>query len=367
MLHKCLLALFTLAIGLYASPSSAQIFRLSFTATNVPGGNDATNPLVVALNSEIQKIEDDINKGLPSASTPDRLMKGMANSSVMSGKGVGSDYASNMSVFLIGAGVGVGADLEKNKEADSPISGAGIQGGIIIGTNLGWMDTKTVLGLDTDKLNIYFNGMRYNYEMNNKDTSGSANLSSFGFHASYDWIKSKGSKLLGWGGVKIHTGFEYNQTNLKVKSSIKKDLTYTDGTGTYTSNIVGSPMAEIDVSTRSIPLEISSSVQILYILSLYGGLGADYNLGKATGKGDLNSTPSVLCRNAAGCTAGSGDDVGTIATDANINSSGKVNPFLYRGFAGVQINLPWTRIFVQADKAFGNDLVGATAGLRFAF
>ncbi len=347
-------------LALYATPSSAQIFKLKFN--NTAG---LAQPLADALAAQVQTIENDINKGLPSASTPDRLMKGMANSSVMAGKGIGSDYASNMSVLLIGAGIGVGADLEKNKATDSPISGAGIQAGLLIGTNLGWMDTQKILGLETNRLNVYINGMNYTYNMNQTDTNGSAKLASYGMHFSYDWVKPKGSKLLGWGGVKIHTGFEHNSTTLKVNSKIKKDLSYTDATtGTYTSSIIANPDASIDVATNSIPLELSSSVQILYVLSLYGGLGADYNMGSATGKGNLNSQDSnVVCNG----TCGTNVSAGTISSSANVNSTGKVNPFLYRGFAGVQVNLPWTRIFVQADKAFGNQLVGATAGVRFAF
>jgi hypothetical protein len=40
---------------------------------------------------------------------------------------------------------------------------------------------------------------------------------------------------------------------------------------------------------------------------------------------------------------------------------------LFRGFAGVQVNLPFIRVFVQADKSFGSDLVGATAGVRLVY
>src|SRR5688500_6662599 len=118
MFKSTYLAALALLVGLYATSSHAQIFDLTFTP------NGAMPPLAVAaIEAEIQKAEDDINEGLPGASTPDRLMEGRANSSVMAGKGIGSDYASNMSVFLIGAGVGAGADLEKNEDADQDLSG----------------------------------------------------------------------------------------------------------------------------------------------------------------------------------------------------------------------------------------------------
>jgi hypothetical protein len=209
--------------------------------------------------------------------------------------------------------------------------------------------------------------MSYNLNKMTGDTDATIKMQSLGMHVSYDWISGAGSKLLGWGGVKITTGYEHNSTKLLFNSKIDKVLDYTNGSTNYQSNISARPEATIDVATGTIPLNVSTSVQILYILSLYGGVGADYNMGKATGKGTLNSSPStVTCSptNAGTCPGGT---AGSISATANIDGTGKVNPFLYRGFAGVQINLPFMRVFVQADKAFGNNLVGATAGLRFVY
>lgn len=356
---KKLFFAFTLALGLYSTDSSAQIFRLNF----VPNGG--LNPAITAaIDAEVQKAEDEINQGLPSSNDPTRLMEGMANSSIMAGKGIGSDYASSMEVALIGVGVGAGADMEKNKEADSDLSGIGLQGGLLVGTNLGWMDTQKILGLETNKLNVYLNFFKYKHEQNSGDADVTADLASYGIHFSYDWIKGSASKWWGWGGVKVHTGYEYNKTELNFKSQINEAVTASQGGGTYSSNVLANPFANIDVSTHSIPLEVSTSLRFLYLFSIYGGLGADYNTGSATGKGDLNSgSASVTC---AGVCPG-GSPVGNIETDANIDGKGKANPFLFRGFAGVQLNLPFIRVFVQADKAFGNELVGATAGVRFVY
>src|SRR5690606_30554779 len=142
---------------------------------------------------------------------PKRLMEGMANSSVMAGKGIGSDYASNMEVFLIGAGIGVGADLEKDDNTDSEISGLGVAPGLVIGTNLGWMDTAKILGMDTNRLNVYLNFMGYGHDQsfgdNGSETDAEIDMTSFGVHFRYDWIKGNGTKLLGWGGVKLHFGY----------------------------------------------------------------------------------------------------------------------------------------------------------------
>jgi len=346
-----------LGFGLYTSESSAQLFRLRTTNYGtVPPGERA------AWDSALSDIEAEINKNFPSSNTPDRIMKGIANTTVMAGKGIGSDYASRMEVALLGAGLGVGVDMEKDKSTESDISGLGIQGGVIIGTNLSWMDTEKILGLYTDRLNVYANYLGYNIdrELGDKGNKLNAKLMSFGVHASYDLVLPKGSSLLRWGGVKVHTGYEYNSTKLKFSTSITEQISEDVGGATVNGNLNVKPSAKIKATTHSIPIEASTNVQLLYFLSLYTGIGVDINFGNAKGTGSLGADITELQYNGGG----SGP---TVQAEANVDSSGNANSFLYRAFAGVQINIPYMNIFVQADKAIGTELVAATAGVRFVY
>ncbi len=372
MLRKTYLLVLTLIAGLYASTSSAQIFDIQVTDYGtIPAG-----ALRTFVDEQIQTAENSINKDFPSGA-PDRLMEGMANSSVMAGKGIGTDYASNMSVFLIGAGVGVGADLDKPAGTDSPLSGIGVAPGVIVGFNLGFLDTKSILGMDTDRLNIFFNFMSYDMKKKMGDPGKESEIDlstlAYGTHVRYDWIKGSGNKLLGWGGVKLNFGFEYNKTKFGFKSQLNETINQTATTGEVISGTIkGTPEASILANTTSIPLALSTDIQLLYFVSIYTGAGVDYNMGQAKGSGNLNGETSPLtCRTAGLCrpvgSGGLGDQTITVKPSANINTTSKVEPFLYRAFAGVQFNLPWTRIFVQVDKSLSNDLIGATAGLRFAF
>jgi hypothetical protein len=372
-MKKLFFILLAAGLGFFAKDSSAQIFTLNVTDYGVAPGSPGYNAFKNFVDSEIQKIEAEINKDLPSA-PPERLMEGMANSSVMAGKGIGSDYASNMSVFLIGAGVGAGMDLAEDKTTRSDISGVGIAPGVVIGTNLSFLDTARILGMDTNRLNLYVNFMNYGHnqiinEDPGKEASAQLDMMAMGVHFRYDWIKGKGSKLLGWGGIKFHFGYEYNKTNIAFKSKINESVSETDSDGNEISgNISGTPTANILVNTHSIPLEFSTDIQILYILSLYGGLGADYSFGEASGSGALNSgTSPVTCTNPSPGEACSGGATVQVKPEANIDATGKVNPLNFRGFAGVQINLPFVRVFGQVDKSLGSDLIGATAGVRFVF
>jgi hypothetical protein len=347
-----------LTLALYSLNSSAQLFRLrTISYGGIPANQQA------AFEQVLRDAETQINQDFPSTQDPNRLMEGMANSSVMAGKGIGNDYASNMDVFLVGAGVGVGADLEKDKQTNSDLSGAGLQGGVVVGTNLGWMDTKKILGLETNKLAVYANFLGYNLNRklgdNNKDTID-AKLSSYGLHVRYNWIGGSGTKLFGWGGIKIHTGFEYNTTKLTFQTNISEVISETIGGQTVSGTINGRPSATIDVATQSIPLEISTDIQFLYFFSLYTGLGIDFNSGKAKGGASLNADPTTL-------TYSGGGGNPTVQAEANIDGSGSASPLLTRAFAGVQLNLPYLRIFVQGDKAFGNELIAATAGVRIVY
>ena len=88
-------------------------------------------------------------------------------------------------------------------------------------------------------------------------------------------------------------------------------------------------------------------------------LGADFNMGQAKGSGALNADPTSL--NYSG---GTGP---TVQAAANIDGKGDVTSVFGRAFAGVQLNLPYTRLFVQANKVLNNQVVSATAGLRFVY
>ncbi len=374
MIKRMALLATAAAISFYSLDSSAQIFTLR--ALNYGGlnpGDTGYSTIKNLVDTELQKIQDEINDGLPSA-PPDRLMEGMANSSVFAGKGIGTDYASNMKVMLLGVGVGAGADLaqtETSTDGKKTMSGVGVAPGLLIGANLGFMDTARILGMDTNRLNMFLNFASYNHKQNISDKPGEESdakldMMAFGANFRYDWIKGNGNKFLGWGGVKFNFGYQYNKTNIAFNSRISKDVDETTGTlERVRGTVLGNPEATINVATHSIPIALSTDVQLLYILSLYTGVGADYSWGEARGKGNLNAEQSTLnCTGGAIC--GTPRDIDVQAA-ANIDSTGKVNPLNFRGFAGVQINLPFIRIFGQVDKSLGSELVGATAGLRFVY
>ncbi len=374
MKKKLTVIALSLGLGLYASDSRAKLFTLR--VTDYGNLNASNGPVEAALidfiNTEVQKVEDQVNEDIP-VPPPKRFMEGMANSSVMAGKGIGSDYASNMSVALVGAGVGVAADLEKDKTTDSDVSGVGLAPGAVLGFNLGTVRSSKVFGLDPKRLNLYVNFMKYTHDQTisdkaDEESSASLGTLAYGVHLRYDWIKGKGSKLLGWGGVKVHLGYEFNKTDISFRGKVKEELNETSAGATISGTSRAAPTIDIRSKTHSIPLELSTDVQLLYFVSLYTGLGADANFGSASAKGSLNAEEMTInCTSSAGGHPCNPTEVLKANASADIDGKGSVNPFTFRGFAGLQLNLPFVRIFGQVDKSLGDELVSATAGVRFVY
>lgn len=352
----------------FSQIASAQMFTLKVTDY---GGLDNNELLKRVLDAYLEKIEDDVNKFVPNAD-PEKMMKNMSNASVISTKGVGSDYASDMNVFLVGATVGAGVAYERNDTINSDINGAGAATGMIIGANAEKLNLHHFAGLDTKRLNFYLNFMKLGHSQNLVNNGGVDNdlrlhFLSIGFHFRYDWIQGSGTKRLGWGGVKLHWGYDFNQTDFTYESDLDKVVNLVDNNSGANINgrITGRPKYNVKTTTHSIPLEISTDARFLNVFSLYGGLGTDISYGKAEGSGVADGQVSPLV-----CTGGGvcgGGQIVQVQVQANINAEGKVAPLMARGFTGLQINLPYFNMFAQVNKGFGNNLWGATAGLKLVF
>jgi len=332
----------------------AQIFRLQRT-------NDMGAAVNAVFDAEILKIQNKINQDLPAAE-PKRLMEGMANSQAAAGKGSATDYITHFETVAIGAGVGLGADLEKNKEFDSDLSGAGVMGSVQLGLNMAAFADNTFLGMDPKRLTVMANFFKFDLDRDFDDNNVKADLISFGFNGSYKWIDGNGNRLFGWDGVRLHSGYQYSSTKLNFKSSINETIDENLGGTQVESTITANPTATIESTSHSIPLEISSGVNFLWVMSFYGGVGTDINFGQAQGKGDLNSADSPVTCNGAACGGGV-----SVRSSADINEKGRVNPLFLRGFAGLQLNLPYVRVFAHANKVFGTEVYSFATGLRLAF
>lgn len=356
----------SLALLLFSSGLWAQIFTIRVVDYD---GTDSVPGVKNFIDSRLLEFQNEVNDNLPSG-IPDRIMEGMANATSFAGKGVGSDYASYMQVWLVGASAGAGADLDRPERTNSDISGVGVAPGAIFGMNLRHLGVSKFAGLDAKRVNAYVNFMNFGqtfdlYHKDGIDSDAKLGSTALGFKFRYDWIDGSGDPMLGWGGIKLHWGYEYNRTTITLDNNINRLLSETNGQESLNGRVVGNPKYKIEIETHSMPLEISTDVRFLNFLTLFGGLGTDLNVGKARGRGQLDADVSpVLCTGGGVCGAGR---LIQVQVEANLDADGQVYLSTLRGFAGLQLNLPYFRLYGQISKALGNDLIGANVGVRFVY
>lgn len=322
--------------------TSFSTFAGPFTLQNCTGPADLCTSL-----------ETEINKNLPNADASSYL-KGMANSLTISGKGTAADYATDYDWFVIAANVGAGADSGGAKATDvlggdvdtNNLRGVGAQATVMLGINLAVLPWDRIWFFNLNKTKLYFNTFSYS------KTSGkiSGKTETLGMHIQYKIMEGKGIgwKMLHWGGVDFTTGFESAKLKFNYSESVTKTTTVSGQSATYSGPI----SVNSTTSTVSVPLEVSTNLQWLYLFTTYLGAGMDFNSGKSTV--DASSTGTI---------SGAITATGKI----NLGQEGKPNATDFRYFIGQQINLPLVKVFAQLNQSMSNDTLGAAAGVKIAW
>lgn len=337
---------------LMSRQSNSQIVQARVTDY---GWLDILPPLRTLLDDAVEDLESDINRDQPIRDAQ-RFLKGTANSTLLSGKGIGTDYA-NHSDLLIGVGLGATYDGEKDVALEDEYSGLGGASSIVIGARL-----------PNRRFLAFLNYGNYSYGQTlpagDIDIAGKLDTSNFGLHLRYDWIDGKGDEWLGWGGVKVNLGYEYSKNEIELKTRLNEELEIDTGQGVIRSQIQGDPRYEIESKVHSFPLEISSDVRFLKFFTLYGGLGADVNFGSATGKGKVSGDVNPLvCINGLCSTFSALPEV---EVKANLDAKSKIKETTYRYFGGLQINFTeHLHVFGQGERLIGTEVVGVAVGLKY--
>jgi hypothetical protein len=300
-------------------------------------------------------LEAEVNTNLPDADQSNYL-KGMANAGVMSQRGLGADYASDIEYMSVSFAAGVGADVGSNSTSDlisgdadfDKVRGIGAGSAVSLSLNGGLFGSK-LAGLDSKRMNF----TAYFLSVNPPDKDGlSGKTTSLGFNLQYKIIPARQAALgiLHWGGVSFTTGLERASTELRFVEAISQSITDTGVTASFN----GTATVGAEVTTYNIPFELSSSIRLFHVLSLFSGLGMDLSYGKAKSIANLTGNVTVT---------------GGGAGDASLDLGTEDSPstFAFRGFIGTQVNLTAIKVFALVNRGFGNDRVGLTIGARLAF
>lgn len=304
------------------------------------------------------ELERRVNADLPDADQSTYL-KGMSNASVFSLKAGGVDYANDIDVFIVGLSVGAGVDVGDNSFSDlrsgdidgNQLRGIGLAPTLMVGVNLGMFNLSKWRYFDPNNIKLMANFFTYDLGGFSDDLEGRTN--NIGLHARYRIYPAKDilpARMFRWGGVDVTTGFEYN--SLKLQYNQKFDEDYEESG--FTAEIDGVVTAGADISTFSIPVTVSTSAQLAYILTLYTGLGVDINFGSADSiarvDADIEGTGSIQGRGRL-----------------NLGESDGPSTLLSRGFFGFQINLAMLKLYAQLDRSFNEDLYAVNGGIRLTW
>lgn len=293
------------------------------------------------------------------------FLRRLGDSQSFTSKGMGVDYASEATYFEVGGSVSLAMGIDRTYQpADVqgfPIQGVGLNANAMGGLSLGF------LGLPVMVFGNYMKIPTMDYG------SMSGSLDNWGVHAQLRLFgpspdSSALSMLLRWGGIAITTGIDSSHMSLGLKKSVKSSFAVPVQPGAQAADINVTTTADgqakfnVDMTTKSIPLEITTSLRILTFLTAYGGVGFDFQLGGSNTM-DLSVNAAMTGRLAQ---TGTVQDLGSVRATAKIAAD--PSPAKVRGILGAQFNLFLLRVFAQVNLTNSDPMMASlAAGLRLAY
>ena len=309
-----------------------------------------TPALVQQLTTQVNQLFQIANVGA--------FLKDFQNAQSFSSKGLGVDYASEATLVEAGATLSFPINVDKaykpsGSYTDPPISGGGANFSIMGGLGFG------MFGFDP--LMVFANWFKGSASLGQLD----GNYQNWGLHGQLRLLGPSRSTsavklLVRWGGIAVTSGVDYSHLELSAKKAISSTLDVVPG-APVTVTSTGNLTFTVDQTTYSVPLEVTTSLRLLSLVTVYGGFGLDFQLGGGSNmKIGMNA-------NMSGKFAGTAyNDLGT----ATINATGHVSPSpaRLREIVGVQLSImDLVRFFAQVNTTGSSPMLTSLAvGLRLA-
>jgi hypothetical protein len=343
--------LVTLALG--AGPARAQV-------TVTPGADaDAFAAGLGMTTAQLTSLITGQVDGLFQVTNVNSFLRDFQNAQSFSSKGLGVDYASEATLVEAGATFSLASNVDKaykpsGSYTDPPISGGGANFSLMGGVGLG------LVGLDP--VMIFANWFKGSATLGQLD----GHYQNWGLHGQLRLLgPSRGMSatkfLIRWGGIAITSGVDYAHVELSTSNKISSTFPVAQG-APVTVTSAGNLTFTLDQTTWSVPLEVTTSLRLLSLITLYGGLGLDWQLGGGCDLHILMSQASLT-----GKVQGVAyNNLGTV----DIKADGHVAPSAarMREIAGVQLSImDVVRIFAQVNTTASSPMLTSLAlGLRLA-
>jgi hypothetical protein len=340
------------AVAPLAHADSSAAVTITFNAQ----GEQLARDLGFDVEGFRQRARDRI-AGALQLSEVQRFLRSFANATSFSNRGIGADYASNSERLIVGvaSNLAVSADLGDDSGNEVPTVGVAANVTLMAGLNLRrWKRPE---------LTVYANV--FHRSADSGQLRGA--ITNVGLHGQYKFFTPTiGLKrlLVQWGGVDVTAGLELARWSLGLRGELTSDFEIEAEQPGTSSTVTAALRGRFDVgsTTVSAPIEVTTNLRLLYIASLYLGLGLDLQAGHATigaaTSGTLSATrPDVVPG------AGMVETIGEVSVAAE--GSNRPSIAGYHLLLGAQINLWRLKVFTQASVQPSNELNLAVAlGLR---
>jgi len=293
------------------------------------------------------------------------FLKDFQNAQAFSSKGLGVDYASETTLAEVGATVSFATSANKSYNRPSgsytdpmPLSGGGANFSLMGGLGLG------LIGLDP--VMIFGNWFKGSASIGQLDGS----YDNWGLHGQLRLLGpsrkiSATNLLIRWGGIAITSGADYSRMTLNARKDLRSSFTlpaYTAGgpQGSVSIQNQGTLTFSLQQTTWTVPLEVTTSLRLLSLVTVYGGFGLDFQLGGGSDM-EINMESGNLSGKVGANTV---SDLGT----ATISVKQHTNPSAarFREIVGLQLGIfDVVRVFVQVNNTPSSpSLTSIAAGLR---
>jgi hypothetical protein len=400
------LPLLSLWIALAATPARAQVagapapyFNINNSVV-VPGTGDKVIALFYPalvnrgqgaaveqqLNTNIggyvTQLTSSVNQSLSNLQL-DRFIGRTGNASTHVGKMLSFDHATDASIFSLTLGGGLAINNLSSKQLSNtnnlgkdlsngslPDLGAAGTASVLLGIQMRRFGLPTFRYFDFRRLALFVNFMNVERSFNTSALSAplKANYTTLGVHAQYHLVDPHSvfrGGLLRWGGVMVGTGFDFTSlgvtTAAKLPSGSQSNL-FTFAGQSLRADLAWSGNATLatDLGGFSVPIEFSTHVQLLYLLTLYTAVAADLNLGSTSIRVVGDEPVTVALRDPA-----TGKSLTVATPAANLTLASTRTPILIDGRAvlGLQLNFGVLALFAQASADTARNL-GVATGVR---
>jgi hypothetical protein len=255
----------------------------------------------------------------------------VANAVAIASRGMGVDYATNPTTFVLGGAIGFGAASQgiTLSAGDAALPSAGFAAAVSLmgGVNLGVLTASEDSALD--RFRLYANGMVYSP---GGEPAFDPRLLTVGGHLQIDLVRrSDLASVVEWGGLAFTTGAEYTQLSMGLTQElpIAFDPARWDATGSY----------DITSSVMSVPLELSTNLRVFVITAFVGG-AVDFMPGTA-------SSTVALTGPLVADVGGTEQPIGSVSVTHS--DEGVSSAFTPRVFAGGQLNLSVIKVYTHVN------------------